>query len=74
MESVWIGLEGVEDIDVVDVGKLGEGYFTAGLYDELDISRVPEDLLKGYSARLPGDCPPHGASVASAEAKPRPAG
>jgi hypothetical protein len=30
VEGVWIGLESVEDIDVVDIGKLGEGYFTAG--------------------------------------------
>ena len=30
VERVWIGLESVENIDVVDVGKLGEGYFTAG--------------------------------------------
>jgi len=30
VESVWIGLEGVKDIDVVDIGKLGEGYFTSG--------------------------------------------
>jgi hypothetical protein len=30
VESVWIGLEGVEDIDVMYIGKLGEGYFTTG--------------------------------------------
>jgi hypothetical protein len=34
MEGVWVGLESVQDIDIVNVGELSEGDFTASCEDQ----------------------------------------